>query len=626
MFALLAASMSLLASNPFVDSDHDGIPDIAKTTGFGPIDPKKYDLHPGRADLFIVFRRRSDLTMKTLQPVIDRMKRFYAEMPHKNRDGSTGIHMIPILPPPMPVDTDKKSYQELYELGMPKEWRGLAHGILLDNNGGGGGQCDRDDWAGASYNWHTVVHEIGHEFGLPHEPLGAQTQSPFHDSLMNYDYTYQFDGDGERIHFSTGKFIPMTMAGTDLDEVVPVGLKDLEFLTRWPYNFKMKALGPDKTAIDWNRNGIFGEHHVKANINDGYAIGYEDLLKLGKTAGAPALASFGNDLVVVYPSFAKDEEYKDYELGTPSKEKPAPLCLQLVRAGKGLTPQTLWPQVCGDPSALSDHGMLYIAAPTPTGYRAASYRLSGTSFSEISHRDVSANPVTPTLVSTPYGVKLVTWDSASHAVTLEDFDGKNVQALQGYEPQTGVGAVWNPLTQRLSLVAGVKQDKADLRVQIQDLVWSGGKWSLGPVIWVEGEKGGARTSARPNVIFDAGKDRGPHGGYDVFVRASNNPPGSTGLHFYCRQIEDKSMSDGWRTKMMGNEWAWSRSMSAVTPYRGDFAYAVRWFGNELFVFQRASGIDSNKMTDFDEVGFIFDHGLHNSLRNVQNREWKPTNG
>jgi hypothetical protein len=59
----------------------------------------------------------------------------------------------------------------------------------------------------------------------------------------------------------------------------------------------------------------------------------------------------------------------------------------------------------------------------------------------------------------------------------------------------------------------------------------------------------------------------------------------------------------------------------VAPYGIDYAYGVRWFKNELYVFFRGTGIDDALLTDFDEVGFIFAKGLHDSLNSIQQRIW-----
>ena len=81
------------------------------------------------------------------------------------------------------------------------------------------------------------------------------------------------------------------------------------------------------------------------------------------------------------------------------------------------------------------------------------------------------------------------------------------------------------------------------------------------------------------------------------------------------------MSDGWRLKMMGNEWAFTRSVCAVAPYNDDIAYAMRWTDETLTVYLKASGIEDAVLTDFDEVSYICNLGFANSLASVRNEQW-----
>jgi hypothetical protein len=64
----------------------------------------------------------------------------------------------------------------------------------------------------------------------------------------------------------------------------------------------------------------------------------------------------------------------------------------------------------------------------------------------------------------------------------------------------------------------------------------------------------------------------------------------------------------------------------VTWFGGDIAYAYRWYSgpedNRVWITPRASGIDSSIITDFDEVSFIFEHGLQDSLKWVRDEQWK----
>jgi hypothetical protein len=641
--ALALSTLLLSAQDRFKDTDNDGLPDIWETDGFGPIDPKIHGCSPNHADVFIVLRIRSTMKPEKIQPTLDRMKKFYAALNHKNPDGTTGLNMIPIVIP-MPVDTDKKGYTQLYGEGMPPEWRGLAHGVLVDDTPGGGGQCNRPDWCGTGNNWMTMLHELGHQYGLPHEPMGARTNSPFHPSMMNYDYSYQLGGKGDAIQFSTGKFIPMRMKETDLNEVVPFPIADLQYLTSRPYYFKLQKIDEQRTAVDWNRNGIFGEKHVRADINDGYSAGYGRAVGLEFAAGATTLAAMGKTLAVVYPDLMKPEDYKTYALRALDRTTTGRLQIQLIENAKASKAAVLVDSgVAGDPTAVYADKQLWVSYPTATGYAIRSFRFKGGLAEPRVTIDRPDGGVQPTLVNTPEGLLVLITDEKTGAVRLSwvkgmrpltpnslSLAGGEGALLDGVTSEYPVGAVWNTKKKCLAICTPVKQGEKNGRLLIHHLTYQKGKWTQTEQIWVEGEKGTAATSWRPQIVFDASKDRGPEGAYNIFIKGGYPDPNQAGLNYQCKQIGDKTLGDGWRIKMMGNEWSNSRSVCGVTPYLGDIAYAVRWYagtgGNEdarLSVCLGASGIENEWLTDFDEVGFIFDHGLADSLRSVQNEQWKP---
>ena len=612
---------SVNLSGPFADSDHDGLLDIWETVGIGPLDPQTMGCKPNHTDIIVVFRIRSMMTQATIQPTIDRLKKYFAGLPNKNLDGTTGVNLIAVVPPPMPKETDKMDYKQLYEQGMPKEWRGLAHGVLVDNSGGGGGQSNRPDWCGCGYNWHTMAHELGHQFGLPHEPLGASTGSPFHPSMMNYDYSYQLNGSSEAISYSSGKFIKMSMKENDLNEIVPYPIADLEFLTKRPYYFKMKKLTETTTAIDWNRNGIFGEIHVKADVNDGYSSAYRDEVRIGKTAGAPALAPIGKSLAVIFPDFAKPEGYDKFDKAGLSVEKPGNLKVRVITDRKPGSITHLADDVTGDPTALYMNRRLWLGYPVAKGYAIKSFAVKDNEFEEQTFDRLGVPGMIPTLVTSPMAPILLVWNPTTHITTISDVDGDDPKPLEGMESTNAVGGVWNTKRDCLSVVATVLQDKKTNRVRIFNYKQTGKEWKLLDSIWVEGEKGTTAAGSRCQLVFDDSKDRGPNGGYNVYLKGNYPDPNQAGLNYLCRQISDKTMSDGWRLKMMGNEWAYTRSVCAVAPFNDDIAYAMRWSDESLAVYLRASGIEDAVLTDFDEVSYICNTGFANSLASVRNEQW-----
>ena len=618
------AMASATTLSPFADTDHDGLLDVWETVGIGPLDPAKLGCMPNHTDIIIVFRMRSMMTQSTIQPTIDRLKKYFAGLPNKNLDGTTGVNMIAIVPPPMPKETDTLGYTQLYEQGMPKEWRGLAHGVLIDNSGGGGGQSNRPDWCGCGYNWMTMAHELGHEFGLPHEPMGAKTGSPFHPSMMNYDYSYQLGGNGEAISYSSGKFAKMAMKETDLNEVVPFSMAEVSFLGQRPYYFKMKKLTETTTAIDWNRNGIFGENHVRADVNDGYSAAYRDVVTVGRTAGAVTLASMGKGLAAIFPDFPTAEGYDKYEQAMLSPEKPGNLKVQVIVDHKvGSIQKLAEGGVTGDPSSIYFKGKLWLGYPTAKGYMIKSFLNRPGGFEEDTADQFGTAGMVPTLLESPTGPMVITWNPTNRKTMVTNFQGDDPVALEGFESTHAVGAVWNTKRDCLSIIATVQQEKKTNRIRIFNFMQDGKAWKPLDSIWVEGEKGGAAASSRCQVIFDDSKDRGANGGYNIYFKGNYADPNQSGLNYLCRQIEDKAIGDGWRLRMMGNEWANTRCVCGVTKHEGDIAFAMSfsWGSFPTNVALKASGIEDTLLTDCDEISFVCNRGFSNSLASVRNEQW-----
>ncbi|MBS1710078.1 MAG: hypothetical protein JSS65_15310 [Armatimonadetes bacterium] len=601
-----ATALAQARTSPWADSDGDGLCDAWETKGFGPLDPKTMGCKPDHADIVICFRLRPGMTQATIQPTIDRMAKFYAAMPHQNPDGKPGLHLIPIVLPPLDAKFNGKGYIELYNEAFPEEWRGLAHGVLVENSPGGGGQANRPDWCGTGYNWWTILHEVGHQLGLPHEPKNTGVGSPLHTSLMNYDFLYQFDGDGEKVHFSDGRFASLRMKMTDLDEVLPFPYEQLAYLAKRPHYYTVKKVDATQTAVDWNRNGVVGEHHVRANIDDGYSVGIRDLVKGGKATGAPAVAVVGDVLYSVQPEGGKADA------AAPSASDPAQLVVYRVEADGKFTKvhEGVAKGVTGDVSALGFGDTLYITASNPKGW----------SFTTMSTKNGTTtigfeNGSDPVLVNVKGVLKAVLRDPSTGALTLFDPRSGTREPL----PVTSLeaaGVTWN--TKKNCLAVVTVEDRGATRgiMVVHELSQERNGWKeLGKPLTVGGDKSPGQGSGRPLLLIDRGL-------YQVYCKGHKANPNDPGLNYLCRQI---ATGTGWWIKMMGNEWANSRSVGGVCPYRGDVVYAYRWFSgpedNTVWLHRRGSGIHNRVITDFDEVGYIFDHGLRDSLRAVQREQW-----
>lgn len=615
MFCALVA-MSFLAQPTNVprslDSDNDGLLDVWETKGFGPLNPKVHGCDPKRADMIVCFRIRPGMTPETMRPTIERMKKFYADMPYTNLNGVKGLNLIPIVLDPLGEEHNNMGYIELYETAMPKEWRGLAHGVMVDNHPGGGGQANRPDWAGTGYNWWTIVHEIGHQLGLPHSPLGSNVGSPFHASLMNYDYSYQLEGDGQKVQFSTGKFASLKLTEKNLDENIPFPASDFTFLKNRPHFFSVKEVDSKSCQIDWNRNGIFGEKGYQANINDGYAVEFNSgAIKGPKAAGSSSLATVDGALFCSVPVSAKAD------LTSPTSSDPAKLVISKIDAKnqfvKGF--ETEAADVHGDISSIGYKKQLIVAHSSGKGWKLSHFSPSKAGLALVSEKQFESGS-DPYLGLIDGGLAAVVRDSTTGDLSLIELAGTEQKTIDlGIKSLKAAAFAWHAKNKKLAVTTVEDREKQPGVVVVLEFSPSVEGWKkAGEPLVVGGAASPARTSNRPLISI-------VNGLYVVHCKGWYENPHQSGLNFSCRQI---ATGTGWWIKMMGNEWANTRSVCSTTPYEGDVAYAYRWHGgpedNSIWLHLKGSGIDSGTITDFDEVTFIFEKGLKNSLQAVRNEQ------
>lgn len=609
------------------DTAHDGLIDAWKIHGYRGLDLRALGCDPRHADIVCLVSRFKEVNEQRFKEQMERVVKFYAGLKVKNPDGKDGINFHPIFLDPISGDDEKNSWQTNRDKFRPEKWRGIVHWMQVTP--GGGGQADMlsdGGTCGENALWAVFVHEFGHQMGLDHQGFWPNGSCPIYTSLMNYNYSYSFEGTRDKIHYSDGSLAGVVLRETDLDETLPFPYEKVKFLEQAPYHFRLKPNG-NTTLVDWNWDGVFGEKHVRADINYAYSTTAGERQEIGRTKTAPWLFTHRGDAFILYGTNDLPADVKTNP--TVSPEKPGRLILRRLKKPKNW--DATWTiesgGLTGDPVAAGFGSRIVAAYQTLSGVVLRTIEPSGTDISMSAPVLVSENAsLVPTVGSYKGRLYLFLWSPSDGRVTYRlvgsDFRLGKEQDL-GISSTSPVGLCTDTVTGLAVLGLAQNQDKArPNRWQIRRLAAdeSGVLHQVGPIDWVEGDAGNARGTGRITVLFDASRDTGPRGRVYLFSKGMTDDKTPWSCVYVAQQIADKTVHGGWLVKRYYDEWTQTRSAPAVTWFNGDILYAYRWVDggqgssdNILHVAYAGLGIQSEPMGDFDDLTFIRDFGLQNSL-------------
>jgi hypothetical protein len=594
LFALVLA-MAPSALAPDADTDGDGLPD-AWEAGPG----RAYGCDPRHADLLVYTVERTSLTAK-VDETIARATAFFDALNVGNPDGRRGIHLHVIRGPKI---TRPDDYPDLMRTYLPASLDGRAHFLVFSDSPGGQTNGNASISGVEEYGWNSFVHELGHQLGLEHEARGFKIQSPLHTSLMNYSYLDSYNGSEDQVHFSDGRFAKLRMRETNLDETLPFPIASLAFLTKDPYRFQLKAAGAN-TQVDWNRNGIFGETGVRADINYAPSTWFGDRLNLEAVATAPVGAYLDRDFYVAY--------------GVPEGGSRTIVLRKLLAKNRwGPRIETGLRNVIGDPTFVVQRGMLWVAASTPSGVSVVELRPSGDGArvdTDLTMNFPSRPPRQATLAVLDSRLFLFLREASSNRVFYVPYSGSGrtwgAERDTGLHSRTALGVAWHPI-RRQAVLVGTTDANAKFRLIAYFRGLTGGTLdTTGEQDWIGGQNGGNASASRPAVLVDTTRDAGPNGRVYAYYVAS--VPGLPA--FVSMQVADRGFNGGWLERSAYDQWSVTQSApaAAVNP-DGDITYCYRDQSNNMLNCAfHGSGIEDGDMGDFDELTFIRVQGLRQSL-------------
>jgi hypothetical protein len=653
------AEEARIGSDPLDRStSHDGLLDGWKAHGFAGIDLPGMGASPLHKDVLVMNLPYDNVP-------IDRMERtmreeivpFFAHLPYTNKDGTKGfaVHWITQRPSLSAKENAGKSWQQIAGETFPPDKIGLYHWMLIGGLGGGG-QSDQlaDSGSTGMGSW---SHEFGHQLGLSHTGNWS-AWSPTYTSLMNYSYSYGFEGDRKKVHFSTGELASLVLNESHLPGKAPFPIEKLRFLSGPPYHLHLKPAGKNATYVDWGWTGVFSDRKVRANITFGYGVSAGERLQ---PSGKQTFNYDGPyELMTDHQASLAEHRGKLYMLTAsrgpldPKAPRPesATLVLQTYLGKHAWTaPTTLAPQVTNDPCAVSDGRTFYVFYPTAEGVRYRFSRDPGlgahpsrmqNALRTLAGAASCASPSTgapnafsaPQLIPDSKGlyVSAVNWQGA---VILFLYGGPDRDILFHTVHETGLGPICN-LGIRSTIPPGPAVDTLHAQLLLGTAEPVGNqpyRWQLRRFVqdetnggfqevscaFVGGEKSGWAGNRRPTLIFNPDSEYGPEGRLYWIAAGLAQPLSNPTAFFIAQTIGYKDVNDGWLLWRYYDEWTNTRSGIGAAWFDKDIVIATTWAsgtaGGDCGVFCAYNGtaIGNVDMGDFDDISLMANYGMARSI-------------
>lgn len=614
-----------LGTNPYdADSDTDGLLDGWEVKGFRGFDLKALGCNPLHTDVLCYISPFEGVDEAIMKKDFDRVSAFYTNLKVANPDGKTGFAWHPIyLPLVAKADQDKPWWEGRDRL-LPAQHRGVAHWMQITPSGGGqadqlgdGGGCG--GWKGAAYA--TYIHEFGHQMGMDHQGFWDAAWCPTFPSLMNYAYGYALEDDPAKISYSYGALKDYILRETNLSEVIPLPYEKIKFLEKGPYRFRLKQQG-NKTLIDWNWNGIYGEQKVLADINYGYSTNAGIRDDMDYCDSSPWLMVHKNQAYAIYAQRSTRGNAKDDH--SVSYTSPGTLVVRKLIKPKVWEKAYTFEKdkVIGDPVGVSFSGAIWVFYNTTGGVKMMRVNDKGEMLGEpmMAERNPS---LVPTVGVYKGRLWLYLWNPKDQTVSYKILHGKVGVVASGMLATKCNGPVGMAVdTYKDRVVLGMMQnqdEKQPNRWQVRYYKVDKNELKEESLEWVEGEKGRARGAGRCVLLYERNKQT-PKEGRLIFFARGGEPNAPWATCFSAMQVGDKTVKGGWLVRMYYDEWSCSRTWPAAAFFDGDIIYAYRWVDggnpakdNRLHIGYRGSGIDLEPMADHDDITFFKEFGIRHSI-------------
>ncbi len=567
-------------------------------------------LDPRRKDLIVNISYFEQVDRKQFEGEMPRIQKAYRDLHCANPDGTTGVWLhFRDAGPGVAAADQKMPWWDVGGKYFPRPERGMMHWMQV-TPWGGGQSSETGDMGGCGNNWAVFAHELGHQMSLSHTGDSAPGWCPLYTSMMNYAYSYGFDGDGAKPHFSNGEFREVVLDEHRLREKLPFAYERVKFLANHPFRFSLKDNGDGTTLIDWNHNGEFDEGEVLADVNYGGSTHAGERKTHALIGSAPSLAVVGGKVMLAAATHKQTAVTVKMHKGSEEWTDETEAASSSSRAD---------PVLVGGP----EFGVLFVkrfdgwaAARVTTAAEAGGAPVVGAlqALRELGQGDVSGLMIGGrVLVLSRHddGRIEARWVTAG-----EKFE---VGAAKELELKSAVppGMAVQPADGSITVVGSWTHDKhgpftmrvATLRIEGDDLAESQAEWTHG------GRP--CHCTSRPVAVYP---NLGGKQNLVIFHTGWQDGNG-TWTGWRTMRIGNKSLDDGWLTSQLYDEWTRSRVALGFADGPDGAFYAFRWDPgdhrdwkiNTMFVARGGYGIDDAPMRDFDDGAKIGLWGIRHSI-------------
>ncbi len=579
------------------DTDGDGLLDGWEVHGLprNALAPED-ELDPRHQDVIVLVSVYEPLDMEVVRKEIEKSKRLYAGMKTSNPDGTSGIRLhYRFLAPVMKEVQGNWFWGDAGNRAIPDECRGLWHWMQVTPGGGGQAQ-DLGDMGGSGNHWAAFAHELGHQLGLSHTGDSAPAWCPLYGSIMNYAFNYSFDGDGEKIRFSDGRFASIELSETALDEHLAFPYEQLAYLSRPPFQFRVEDDLNGGTWVDWNHDGKRNLELVSADVNYGGSTFCGIRRDVEKVGAAPALVRVKDviHLVTLDPTMSEVSirAYQGNEKwGDPRKIQHSATEHDPVVVGVGA------------------HEEGAILLRRPQGWVVSFFGEKG-AIDPVSVVDSPHLPTCDLSAGEVHGRALLV-SRHDDGTLATSWLGRVVNGRVGLEAgpvldftsDVPVGIAEEPKSGRVALVgAGANADKKPLCMKV---AWfepqDDGSWRKVEERFVGGEHDVVNCTTRPVARFT------PDGRFYIFHTGWPDENGEM-TAWRSLMLPTRELRDGWLVCLLYDVWTRTRVPVAWEIGPQGAVYAYRWDAagekNKLQAAFNGLGIDAEPMRDFDDGALV----------------------